>query len=591
MLIQKLSSQIFLLPGIILILLIAGAFGVPFVLLIAVLIGIIKIVLESYEEIKEGRFSLDYIAFVAMIVSLISGYYIAGAFVALMFTGGKALEIFASERAYKTLKSLGDTIPKFCFVLKEDGYVQIPIQDVVEGEQILIKKNELIPLDGILKTKTGGSFALSNLTGESEPVLLQAGTIVKSGSVNIGDTAEIEVVGDFSSSTYHKIVQLVEDAHLHPARIVRVSEQANFYFTALAFVFAGVAYVLSGEITRSLAVLVIATPCPLIIAAPVAFIGGMSRLAKSGIIMRKPVAFEGIHKAKTIFFDKTGTLTMGEPKLAHIEILDKSVPELFNENAALTIAASIEIHSLHPLARALVAEASSREIAYPIANDVHEKIGTGISGTVGGKIYVISRTIATHEGIALDLVVDGKPSARFHFIDALKEGVADLLADLHTQGIETAIITGDRKENAEEVFKNIDVTVHAEVTPEDKYAFVKDARARNRTVVMVGDGLNDAPALALADVGVVFSGAENGASIETADVVILDAHIEKLKELFDASHKTMRIARQSIYGGIILSSVGMLFAMLGHIPPVTGAIIQEGIDVVVILNALRTLRG
>jgi heavy metal translocating P-type ATPase len=586
-------KHVFWRPGAILALLVVGLFHIPFILFLAVLAGIFLIVFESYHEVRQGRFSLDYIAFVAMVVSLVSGQYLAGAVVALMFSGGKALELFASGKAHATLKALADTIPKNALTFREGTYVEIALQDIHEGEKILVKKDEIIPLDGTIASSQGGLFDFSNLTGEVEPISIKENTLVKSGAVNIGESVELRVIGNFSSSTYHKIVSLVEDAKAHPARIVRMSEKANIYFTIVTFVFAVVAYFFNGELGRVLAVLVIATPCPLIIAAPVAFIGGMSRLARSSIIMRKPAAFEDICRADTVFFDKTGTLTMGEPSLSSIEFV-RDVPGnssfLQSDDDALRVAAGIEIHSLHPLARAIVSEARRRKLVFPIATKITEIVGQGISGNVYGRTYAIAGTSKVMQGIALVLRSEGKDVAVFNFSDTLKKGAGRLIAALKDQGIRTEIITGDKKENAAHVFDGLDVVVHAETSPEDKFEIIEEAHAEGRIVAMVGDGLNDAPALARANVGIVFSGTENSASVEAADVVILDHRIVKLAELFDASHRTVAIARQSIYGGIALSCVGMVFAALGYVPPVEGAIIQEIIDVVVILNALRTLQ-
>src|SRR3990167_5964081 len=349
-------------------------YGEIFLILITVL-GLGRIVLDSYHRIRAGRYSLDYIAFAAMALSLYAGAYLAGAVIAVMFIGGKALERFASARAEKGLKRLSDTIPKTCLVEREGTLTETPIQDVAEHATILVKRNEMIPLDGVILSPEEGVFNLANLTGEVGPVELKKGTFVKSGAINIGETLRLRVVGTFSSSAYQRIVGLVEYAKAHPAGTVHLSEQANFYFTLLTIAIATTAYLLSNDITILLAVLVIATPCPLIIAAPVAFISGMSRAAREGIILRKPAALEDVARADAIFFDKTGTLTLGEPVLAGGDIPDD----------ILAIPAGLELHSLHPLARTIVGEAKKRKLPFTIAEDVREEIGKGISGMIGGK--------------------------------------------------------------------------------------------------------------------------------------------------------------------------------------------------------------
>ena len=308
---SRFDGSAFFLPAVVFVLLVVGLFGVPYVLPAAIVIGIIKIAYESFGHIRAGRYSLDYIAFAAMALALVHGSYIAGSVIALMFCGGEALEAFASGRAESALAKLGDTIPKTCLVKDGAGYREIAIQKVHEGDIILVKRRELVPLDGVVITHEGAVLDMANLTGEAEAVNAAPGTHVRSGAVNIGATLELSVVGDFSSSTYHKIVSLVEDAKSHPARTVRLSEKASMYFTLATALIVGIVYVVTGDLGRVLAVLVIATPCPLIIAAPVAFVAGMSRAAKESILIRKPEAFESVAKATHVFFDKTGTLTLG----------------------------------------------------------------------------------------------------------------------------------------------------------------------------------------------------------------------------------------------------------------------------------------
>jgi P-type E1-E2 ATPase len=352
-------------------------------------------------------------------------------------------------------------------------------------------------------------------------------------------------------------------------------------------VIAGGVFALTGDITRLLAVLVIATPCPLIIAAPVAFVSGMSRVARSGIIIRKPAAFEALERATVVCFDKTGTLTIGEPTLTTIELEGHES----SEHAVLAVAAAIEIHSLHPLARALVAAAGARGIHYHIAESVEERIGQGIRGVVDGVTYAIGRAASAREGMTLSLTKRKKEIARFHFADVLKPGTKELLEALRARRMRLVVITGDRQAQAEAVFRGLPVEVYAEQSPEEKYHVIAKLKKRGKTVVMVGDGLNDAPALARADVGIVFSGTENGASIEAADIAVLGHDVEKLSELFAAATRTVAIAKQSIYGGIALSVVGMLVAAAGFLHPIAGAVTQELIDVIVIVNALRALKS
>ncbi len=532
-------------------------------------LGLIRIAIDSFQHIRRGEYSLDYIAAAAMVLSLVTGEYIAGAVIAVMFLGGEALERYATRKASSSLSQLAHTIPKTCAVRQGDMFVDTPLQSIHDGSIILVKHQEIIPLDGVVVSPRGALLDTANLTGESDVVEVVADTSIKSGVINKGEAFEMRVTGDFTTSTYHKIVEVVEKARTHPARMVRLSARANAYFTGLSVALATCAYVYTGELGRVLAVLVIATPCPLIIAAPVAFVSGMSRAAKAGIIVRKPSALESIDSATTFFFDKTGTLTLGEPALvSKISDID------------LRIAAALEIHSLHPRARTIVAEARRRNVAFPVATDVHEEIGKGISGRVDGAEYKFD---GTH------LMRGDATIANFAFSDVMKHGSADFITTLAERGATSALITGDTLAHATNLFNDTRMKIYAEQTPADKMRLVREAQQRGEVVAMIGDGVNDAPALATANVGIVFSGSENGAAIEAADIAVLGSGIDRLEYIMKTSRRTMSIARQSVYGGIALSTIGMVFAALGYINPVVGAFIQEAIDVTVILNALRIL--
>ena len=324
--------------------------------ILAILLGLGKIIYDSVGKIREKNYSLDYLALLAMIVSLFADQYLAGAVVALMITGGEALDEYASLRAEGALRGLAERIPKSCVVRLADGTTSDkPIQEVGNGEIIIVRPNELVPLDGNL-VSASALLNEANLTGEALPVSFWRGTYIKSGSVNVGETIEISVEGKFQDSTYMRIVHLVDEAKKHQARIVKLAERVNFPFTAAALLLAGGAYALSGELSRALAVLVIATPCPLIIAAPVAFIGGLSRAARRNIIVKRPTTLELLSRAQIIFFDKTGTLTLGEPLLVRVEASGKEKSEL----DLLGIAAAIEFHSIHPLARAILSARRER---------------------------------------------------------------------------------------------------------------------------------------------------------------------------------------------------------------------------------------
>ena len=584
MLLMNLFKPEFRLPLVVFGLLLAGFIpGFHIAWITATALGITKITVDSLEKIRNGNVSLDYIALLAMIVALVADEYLAGTVVALMITGGEALDEYASGRAESALRALLEKIPKQCTVRNPDGTTkEVPIQEIKNGEVIVIRPNELIPLDGTLKSHDA-LLNEANLTGEALPVTFGTGAFIKSGAVNVGTTIEIRVEGTFESSTYMKIVHLVDEAKHHQPRVVRLAEKVNFPFTAITLLLAGTAYYFTGEIARALAVLVIATPCPLLIAAPVAFIGGLSRAARKNIIVKRPASLEVISRARAIFFDKTGTLTLGKPELTKIDVLgSKSELEL------IAIAAAIEFHSIHPLARVIVAARAERNAPLLESSTVSEAIGIGIEGEVEGVRYRIGKSETGGAScIVLGVFRSNKEIGRLHFADVLKDNVGELFHALRERGMDIEMLTGDRYDNAERLFGRFGISIKAEQTPETKFAVIDEAKKKGAPVIMVGDGLNDAPALARADVGIVFSGTENSAAIDAADAVILSGDARLVTFLLDTAQRSMRIARQSIWVGIGLSVVGMIFAALGFIPPVVGAILQEAIDIAVILNSLR----
>lgn len=554
--------------------------------LVAIGIGIIEVGVVGYREIRRQSWSLDYIALLAMVIAAFSSEWLAGAVIAFMYTGGEALEIYASRRALASLSALLARIPKTALVKNgSENPEEIPLAEVRSGATIIVRRGELVPLDGLLDSPAA-LLDLANLTGEPLPEDVTRGAFIKSGSVNAGEAFDLVVSGTLSTSTYAKIIDLVKNAENDQAPFVRLAAKVNLPFTALTLLLSGGAYLLTGDVTRALAVLVIATPCPLLIAAPVAFIGGLSRAAGKNIIVKTPATLEILARARTIFFDKTGTLTLGEPRLTDTVLLAPHV----TETQALSLAAALEFHSIHPLARAIIAAAHAKNLTPVPAQEVTEIIGNGIVGTLDGQRLSIAHAPAEHQQggrISLLLTRDAVPIAVFHFSDVLKENAKELLAGLVRGGFTLALLTGDRKEHAETVFAGLPLTIHADCTPEEKYRLVEEAQARGEIVAMVGDGLNDAPALARADIGIVFSGTENSASIEAADVAILSRDVILIRELFALAHRSVKIAGESVYTGIGLSVFGMIVAASGFIAPVEGAVLQEGIDVAVIVNALR----
>lgn len=574
-------------PSIALLVLMAGFFfRTPHLYLVVIGIGLADLGIMAYHSIRANNWSLDYIAILAMVAACLSGEWLAGAVVAFMYTSGIALEAYASRRADASLAHLLSKIPKTALVKRvADTIEEIPLSQVTSGTIIIVRGGELVPLDGTLRSDRA-ELNLANLTGEALPETITKGAHVKSGCINVGETLELSVLGSLATSTYAKIINLVKSAEHDEAPFVRMASRANLPFTILTLGIASVAYLATGDTVRVLAVLVIATPCPLIIAAPVAFIGGISRAANQNIIVKTPATLEVLANVTTIYFDKTGTLTLGEPQMTDITLLNPKATDM----QVISLAAALEFHSIHPLARAITSASRAYRITPVPAEEVKEVVGKGISGIVHGHHISLTQAPETDRranSISLLLTQDTTPLAFIHFSDLLKDHTKNLLMRLAHEGYTLAVLTGDREHHARTVFASIPINIHADCTPEEKYRIVESARARGDVVAMVGDGLNDAPALAKADVGIVFSGTENSASIEAADAVIFGRDVTLIHNLFSFSKRSVRIARESVSVGIALSIAGMITASTGLIHPVTGAILQEGIDLAVITNALR----
>lgn len=575
----------FRLPFLIIVcILLALLLGEKMVYGIAILLGIMQLVSESYERIRRKRFNLDYLAFLALGTALILGELLAGAVVALMVAISAALERYGANRAEKTLRSLFENIPKVVLRVTSSGTEEIPIPAIQKGDVLLVRPSEMLAFDGYLVSDRA-LLSEANLTGEMEPVVYTETAVLKSGAVNVGQVLQMRVLGDFEHSSYRKILSLVEEGKSHPAPMIRLAERYNIAFTFFSLVLAFGAYLLFGEWERFLAVLVIATPCPLLIAAPISFIGGLNKAARKNIIIKSPLILELLAKTKMFFFDKTGTLTLGEPRLKKIDILDKT----FSKEKVWSIAAALEQHSFHPIAKAIVKEHASYEGELLAAENVEEKIGEGIFGTIAGRSYGIVQTKHnTESGIVVELVAGENTVARFHFDDELKPQVESVLEYLRLRGYTLGILTGDKKKNAERLFGHFKLPIYAECRPERKTELIQRYQREGKLVGMVGDGMNDAPALALADIGIVFSGSENSASIEAADVAIFGHDVSLIRDAIHIGRRSYHVALESILIGIGLSSLGMLFAFFGFISPLYGAMLQEAIDAIVIVNALRS---
>jgi heavy metal translocating P-type ATPase len=546
--------------------------------------GLFVLMRESWGRIKLKKTNLDYLALFTIITAFFMQEWLTGAVIALMVSVSEALERYGIERAESTLKDLFYEIPKNILLYGKDKNHEVSLHAIVPGDVVVVRTGEMLPIEGRLISEKA-VFNESNITGESLPVIHRKGSHLKAGFVNSGESIIVEVESDFEHSSYRKILEIVEKGKIHSAPLVRLSERYNLLFTLFAVSIAILAYVLSGEEQRFLAVLVLATPCPLLIAVPLSFLGGLNRAAKRNIIIKSPFILEVLAKTKTLFFDKTGTLTIGEPLLLKIIVHKLGV----KEEDMLCIAASLERHSIHPLAKVLVKEQESKEKPFLITHAVKEVFGEGISGTIDGAVYNLRKTRRNEEdGIQVDLLEGKERIASFFFDDGLKPEVEEVLTYLKQRSYRLGIITGDHRANAERVLGKFQLPLYADATPEKKLSLVQQAQKNGTLVGMIGDGMNDAPALAAADLGIVFSGTENAASLEAADVAILGRDIVSIREAIHISRRSYTVAYQSLFLGIGLSTIGMTAASFGYIDPVHGALIQELIDFCVIMNALRS---
>ena len=557
-------------------------------------------------SILKGSWGIDVLAVTAIIATVLVGEYWASIIIVLMFTGGEALEDYAESRAKRELTSLLDNTPQiahrevYSSAGAEKGALfatkDCPVSELAIGDVVVVKPGELIPVDGILLTPEA-TLDESSLTGESIPVERVKGDAVISGSVNGSAVFRMEVTALAADSQYQRIVELVKEASESKAPFVRLADRYAVPFTIVAYVLAITAWIVSGNPTHFAEVLVVATPCPLIIAAPVAFIAGMSRAARHGIIVKNGGTLEKLARIKTVAFDKTGTLTHGQPVLSSVI----TTPGI-EEDELVRLAAIAEQYSAHTLAHSIVVGAQQRGLTVEPCSDVTETTAAGLTATIDGKKVVVGkysfiaeqdpstvRVEITAGELAVYVAIDGKFAGALLLRDELRADAPDTLQWLSALGVRhTLMLTGDGKVTAEHVARELGVTnVRAECLPLDKVRAVE--AVTDRPVMMVGDGVNDAPVLAAADVGVAMGARGSTAASESADVVIMKDDLHRVARSIEIGQQTIRIALQSIWIGISLSLILMVLATFGLIPAVVGAGFQEVIDVIAILNALRAL--
>jgi len=556
------------------------------IILIAIGLGSYSLVLETFSELFKKHFALDYIALVAVIVSVITGEYLVGAIIALMISTGVTLEAYGARQAKKSLTSLIDRIPQEVLLWEKDKEtVKTKISKVKVGQSIFIRKGEVIPLDGTLESLKGLTDE-SSLTGEPYYIDKLQGDLLRSGTVNSGDAIVVKVTKEEADSTYRKIIEMVQSAQIEKAPLIRLADKYSTFFTLVTFFISLFAYFNLGGLDGVLAVLVVATPCPLIIATPIALLGGVNAAAKQRIIIKKLAVLETLSRVDTMVFDKTGTLTLGRPKLTTISIIQTK----YSYDEILSFAAAIERNSLHPLAKTIVEAAKEKKVKHLIAHDTQEIVGKGISGIINNTEYVLRKLPEENsDGMQIEMLEGKKQIAVFSFADVLKKDSKPIISRLKQAGYELFIFTGDKKKTADKIALELGegITVRAEMKPEDKQKGIEELKKQKKVIAMIGDGINDAPALALADVGMVFSNEEQTASSEAADIVLLGGDFQQATQTLSISKRSVNIAMQSIIFGIGASIICMILASFGLIPPLLGAGIQEVIDVAVILNALR----
>lgn len=585
---------------------IAGAGPVSDAALVtAMLVAFLPALVDSAREILRGHLGVDIIALLAMSGALLLGELLAGAIIAVMLTGGEALEAHAAGRARRELTALLSRAPRVAHRRAPDGsLVDVGIGDVEVGTELLVKPGEVVPTDGVLLSDRAILDA-SALTGESRPVEVAAGHLLESGVVNAAGPIEVRASVAAADSTYAGIVRLVEQAAGDRPPFVRMADRYAAWFLPITVVLAGAAWAISGDPVRALAVLVVATPCPLILAAPAAIVGGLSRAAKGGVIIKGGGALEALARGEVVLLDKTGTVTAGRPSVSRVHPV-----EGVEVDEVLRLAGCLEQVSVHPFAPAVVAAAVEHGERLVLPVDATEDLGLGVSGRVGevevrvgqlGHVVaderlpaalrrVVRRSMLEGSSI-VHVSADGRLMGSLVLSDPIRGEATAALRALRRAGItQILMVTGDRRDVAELVAETLGIDrVLAERAPSEKVDAVREASALGSTI-MVGDGINDAPALALADVGVAMGARGATAASEAADVVLTSDRLGGLADAVRIAQRTRRIAWQSVVAGMGMSIVAMFVAAAGHLPPVAGALLQEGIDVAVILNALRALR-
>lgn len=564
------------------------------------LLELLPLVWSMWKDIQSGRYGIDILAAAAILTSVILGQYWAAIVVVLMLTGGEGLEDFAEHRARRELDALLKRAPRKAHIIRKGKVLEVPAAEIKAGDKVLIKAGELVPVDAVI-VEGEASFDESSLTGESLPRSRQAGDQLLSGSIDLDGAVTAKATATAEASQYQQIIKLVKGAAASRAPFVRLADRYSLPFTLLSFGLAGSVWALSGQPIRFLEVIVVATPCPLLLAAPIALISGMARASRYGVIVRSGSALERLAEARAFAFDKTGTLTSGRLKVGRVRTFGAH-----SEDSVLGLAASLEQNSNHVLAAAIVGSAKRKGLKPAKAKRVREIAGRGLMATVKGKAIMVGRfsLLAEHnvkipakftesmiKQTAVYVAAGGELAGVITLEDEIRPETADTIEELRHMGIrEFMMVTGDNRSAAANIADQLGIDhVHAEALPADKLRILDGAKYR--PLAFVGDGVNDAPILTASDLGIALGARGVAAASESADIVIMPDDLGRVALATSIAKRTFLIARQSILAGIGLSLALMAVFATGKFPPLAGAIIQEGVDVVVIVNALRAHAG
>jgi heavy metal translocating P-type ATPase len=560
----------------------------------------LPVVWRTVYQATNGHFATDLVATLAIVTAVLLRQPVAGLVIVLMQTGGEGLERYAEGRASGAIRALIAEAPEMARRLRDGHTAEVRADEVIVGDLLLLRPGELLACDAVVEDGHS-DVDVSRLTGEPMPLRAGPGTPLMSGSANGEGVLTVRATARAGESQYARIVDLVRSAQASKAPLQRLADKYAIWFTPLTIAVSAAAYLLTRDWTRVLAVLVVATPCPLILATPIAILGGINRAARRHIIVRNGGALESMERVHTAVFDKTGTLTVGRPEVSRVLAAPGHC-----EPDVLRLAAAVERGSSHALAHTVIEAAERRGLVIPAARHVREAPGRGIIGeverrtvAVGSRAFLAERYhIAPADFDALEngdarlrayVVIDGEAAGAIEYADRLRPALDTMFAELRDFGVRrTVLLSGDHSPNVAAVARAVGINeAFGDLLPQDKVRLVKELASSGDPVLMVGDGTNDAPALGSATVGIALAAHGGGITAEAADVVLLSDDIAAVPEALRIARRAMQIARQSIGVGLGLSAVAMLFAAAGMIPPIAGAVLQEGIDVAVILNALR----